>query len=126
MSSRKAHKIWIEQCEAAQTIRARFGLKAAFDYAVGEKLMNFAEAASSHRAFAQELPGFISEVRRLFTADEIRTQLTRIESQLNEEGEEDVLDEDNPLGESPAATAERVRRFMTIKELLTADSLGTS
>ena len=29
MNSREVHKIWIEQCEVAQTIRARFGLKAA-------------------------------------------------------------------------------------------------
>jgi hypothetical protein len=36
MSARKAHHIWIEQCEAAQTIKARFGLTAAFDYLVGE------------------------------------------------------------------------------------------
>ena len=46
MNVRKAHNIWIEQCEAARTIRARFGLQAAFDYAVGEKLMNFASAAA--------------------------------------------------------------------------------
>jgi hypothetical protein len=26
MAQRKAHHIWIEQCEAAQTIKARFGL----------------------------------------------------------------------------------------------------
>lgn len=32
MNVRKAHNIWIEQCEAAQTIKARFGLTAAFDY----------------------------------------------------------------------------------------------
>ena len=31
----KAHDIWIEQCEATQTIEARFGLMAAFDYVVG-------------------------------------------------------------------------------------------
>ena len=49
---------------AVRTIRARFGLKAAFDYVVGEKLINFAEAAFHHPAFAQELPRFISEVRR--------------------------------------------------------------
>ena len=77
MNSREAHKIWIEQCEVAQTIRARFGLKAAFDYVVGEKLINFAEAAFHHRAFAQELPRFISEVRRMFTPEEIGAQLTR-------------------------------------------------
>ncbi len=41
MNSREVHKIWIEQCEVAQTIRARFGLKAAlqrtwYDYGNGE------------------------------------------------------------------------------------------
>ena len=125
MNSSKAHKIWIEQCEATHTIRARFGLKAAFDYIVGEKLINFADAASRHRDFAQELPRFISEVRRMFTPEEIGAQLTRIEREQNQE-EEDVLDEDDPLGEDPASIAERARQFMTIKELLTATTLGTS
>ena len=58
MNIREAHKIWIEQCEAAEKVKARFGLKAAFDYIVGEKLVNFAEASFRHRAFAQELPRF--------------------------------------------------------------------
>ena len=56
MAQSKAHHIWIEQCEAAQTVRARFGLKAAFDYIVGEKLLNFASAASTHPEFARESP----------------------------------------------------------------------
>ena len=59
MNVRKAHNIWIEQCEAAQTIKARFGLTAAFDYLVGEKLMSFAIATSRHPDFARELPRFI-------------------------------------------------------------------
>jgi len=46
MSSGKHQEIWLEQCEAARTIMLRYGLKAAFDYAVGEKLMNFAEAGT--------------------------------------------------------------------------------
>ena len=125
MNSSKVHKIWIEQCEATRTIRARFGLKAAFDYIVGEKLINFTDAASRHRDFAQELPRFISEVRRMFTPAEIGAQLTRIERKQNQE-EEDVLDEDDPLDEDPASIAERARRFATIKELLTATTLGTS
>ena len=79
MNSREAHKIWIEQCEAAETVKAHFGLNAAFDYIVGEKLINFAEAASRHRDFAQELPRFISKVRRMFTPEEMTAQLTRIE-----------------------------------------------
>ena len=59
MNFREAHKIWIAQCEAAETVRARFGLRAAFNYIVGEKLINLVEAASDNRAFAQELPRFI-------------------------------------------------------------------
>jgi len=59
MNVRKVHKIWIEQCDAAQTIRARFGLTAAFDYLVGEKLMSFASAAFRHPDFARELPRFV-------------------------------------------------------------------
>jgi len=125
MSTREAHKIWIEQCEATHTIRVRFGLKATFDYIVGEKLINFAEAASHHRAFAQELPRFISEVRKTFTPEEIGAQLTRIERERNQK-DEDVLDDDDPLRESPAKITERVRQFMMIKELLTAATLGTS
>ena len=61
MNAGKFHQIWIEQCEAAQTIRERYGLEAAFDYAVGEKLMNFASAAHDRPAFASELPRFVSE-----------------------------------------------------------------
>jgi DNA-binding SARP family transcriptional activator len=125
MNARKAHYIWIGQCEAAQTVRARFGLKAAFDYIVAEKLLNFASAASTHPEFARELPRFVSEVRRMFTPDEIATHLPQIE-RAQAEKDVEVLDEDDPFRESPAATAERVRRFNLIKELLTATTLGTS
>jgi hypothetical protein len=124
MNVRKAHNIWIEQCEAAQTIKARFGLTAAFDYVVGEKLMNFASAASRHPDFARELPRFVSEVRRMFTPDEIGAHLAQIKPQI--EKDIDILEEDDPLRESPAAAAERVRQFMLIEELLTATTLGTS
>ena len=53
---------------------------------------NFADVASRHRDFAQELPRFISEMRRMFTLEEIGAQLMRIEREQNQE-EEDVLDE---------------------------------
>ena len=99
MNARKAHRIWIEQCEAAQTIKARFGLKAAFDYLVGEKLVNFVSAASGHPDFARELPRFVSKVRRMFTPDEIGTHLARIERAQNEQ-DADVLEEDDPLREN--------------------------
>jgi hypothetical protein len=124
MNVRKVHKIWIEQCDAAQTIKARFGLTAAFDYLVGEKLMSFASAASRHPDFARELPRFVSEVRRMFTPDEIGAQLAQIERSQDERNV-DVLQADL-LRDGPAAVAECVQQFMLVKELLTAPMLGTS
>jgi len=127
MSAGNHHQIWIERCEAARTIRERFGLQAAFDYAVGEKLMNFASAASEHPAFAGELPRFVSEVRHMFSADEIRSHLARLErEQIERDAENLETDEDEFQYESPARAAERIRQFATIKDLLTRETLGTS
>ena len=127
MCAGKHHQVWIEQCEAARTIRERFGLQAAFDYAVGEKPMNFASAARDHPAFAREFPRSVSEVRCMFSADEIRTHLARLE---REETEKDADTRDPNEGEfpdeSPAGAAERVMLFARIKDLLTAEALGTS
>jgi len=126
MNVRKAHNIWIDQCEAAQTIKAQFGLTAAFDYLVGEKLMSFASAASRHPDFARELPRFVSEVRRMFTPDEIGAQVAQIERSHNEKNADVLEEEDGLLREGPAAVAEYVQQFMQVKELLTAPILGTS
>src|ERR1700736_6512094 len=114
MNVRKAHNIWIEQCEAAQTIKARFGLTAAFDYLVGEKLMSFASAASRHPEFARELPRFVSEVRRMFTPEELRTHIARVEREQREKDADDAEDDDDEwIRESPAGVAERARQFAT-------------
>jgi hypothetical protein len=126
MNVRKAHNIWIEQCEAAQTIKARFGFTAAFDYLVGEKLMSFASAASRNPDFARELPRFVSEVRRMFTPAEIGAQLEQIERSQNERKVDVLEEEDDLLREGPAAVAECVQQFTLVKELLTAPVLGTS
>ena len=125
MTTRNHHEIWIEQCEAAQTIKTRYGVTAAFDYVVGEKLINFASAASQHPEFARELPRFVSQVRRMFTSEEICTHLVRLERGQSERAL-DVSEEDELYPESPVAAAERVRQFTTIKEFLTASQLGTS
>ncbi len=128
MSNREFHKIWIEQCEAAEDIRLRYGTKAAFDYVVGEKLLNFAEAAAGRPEFAKELPRFVARVRSLFTTEELQTHIARIEHERM--GEEtlsaEIDEEDDPFSESPEAAAERARQFSIIKELLSAAELGTS
>src|ERR1019366_123870 len=92
---------------------------------VSEKLMSFASAAFRHPDFARELPQFVSEVRRMFTPDEIGAQLAQIERSQNERNV-DVLEEDDLLREGPAAVAECVQQFTLVKELLTAPMLGTS
>ncbi len=125
MSMHEPHEIWIEQCEAAKTIRQRYGVQAAFDYIVGEKLLNFAFAAGQHPAFARALPQFVSRVREMFTPEQIRTHLERIEHQRKQR-EIDMADDDDPLADNPATAAAQSRQFGTIKELLTAPRLGTS
>ena len=125
MNTRTAHDVWTEQCEAAQRIRVRFGLRAAFDDLVGEKLMNFASAASRHPDFARELPRFISEVRCMFTPDQIRAHRAQMEREQNEQNG-DISADNDPLRESPAAALEAVRQFMMIKDVLTVTRLGTS
>jgi hypothetical protein len=131
----KFHEIWVEQCEA-EGIKRRYGTKAAFDYLVAEKLFNFADAASSHAAFARELPRFVAHVRGLFTVEEMRTHLNRIQceqrdgdayiGECDEFDQEDEREEDAMSLESSAAAAKRARQFALIAELLTATELGTS
>jgi hypothetical protein len=62
---------WLEQCRVTTTIKERHGLKSAFDYLVSEKLLDFARAAEREPELARQLPRFVSEVRRIFDADEI-------------------------------------------------------
>ena len=81
---RRWHEIWMEQCEAAETIRLRYGVESAFDHVVGEKLLNFAEAAAEHAEFAQALPQFVSRVRGMFTPEKMATHLPRAECRRRE------------------------------------------
>ena len=124
-TERRWHEIWPEQCEAAETIRLRHGVESAFDYVVGEKLLNFAEVAAEHREFAQALPQFVSRVRGMFTPEEMETHLARTERRRREMEETAMDDEDSGNGDDEA-TAERARQFDLVKELLTAPALGTS
>ena len=81
---RNPHEMWVEQCAAAQDIKFRYGVKAAFDYLVAEKLLYFANAAATRPECASELPGFVAQVRGLFTPREISTHFARIEREHKE------------------------------------------
>jgi hypothetical protein len=59
-------RIWVEQCEAARGIEDEFGTQQALEYLVGEKFLNFLEAAETHAELQDELPAFVAEVRDIF------------------------------------------------------------
>ena len=126
ISSRRPQEIWVEQCNEARDIRVRYGVSAALDYVVTEKLMNFAGAAAGHPEFARELPRFISTLRSMFTPEELQTHIARVEREQRERAAASSENDDELFAESPAAVAEEERQFAMIKELLTAEALGTS
>jgi hypothetical protein len=101
MSTHCPQDIWIEQCDAAKSISAKFGLKASFDYLVGEKLMNFAESACNHPDFARELPRFIAEVRRMFSAQDMHEHLARIEREQAERTSLELEEDDDAFSRRP-------------------------
>src|SRR5438132_240023 len=118
------HKIWMEQCAATENIRQRFGLENALDYLIGEKLFSFVAASEQHPDFAAELPAFVAEIRRLFTAAEIHEYLDYLERtkflappEPDLERAEDEAEEDPGL-ENPILGAEELLRFPRIRQLL--------
>ena len=60
------HKIWIEQCEATRGIEAEFGTQKALSYLIGEKFLNFLEAAEADTDFRAEIPDFVAEIKSIF------------------------------------------------------------
>ena len=62
----KPHQIWTEQCAAAREIQAEFGTDRAITYLVGEKFINFLDAAETDEAFREEIPEFVAEIRDIF------------------------------------------------------------
>ncbi len=59
-------KVWIEQCDAARRIEDEFGTQDALAYLVGEKFLNFLEAAETHPDFRAEIQSFVVEIRTIF------------------------------------------------------------
>lgn len=67
---------WFQQCEAARSIRGRFGGGKALGYLLGEKFLNFLRAADRDPWLAQMQPRFVEEIRDIFATDELRGYFT--------------------------------------------------
>jgi hypothetical protein len=127
MTLSKPQAIWREQCEAAHGIKERYGLNAALDYLLAEKLLNHAAAAAQNADFARELPSFVAEVRRMFELDDIANYLAQMERRDREQELADLADdEEDAFAETASQLAARKQRFALIKELLTRPQLGTA
>ena len=59
-------KVWIGQCEATRRIEDEFGVRDALVYLVGEKFLNFIEAAETDVDFRAEIPAFVAEIKSIF------------------------------------------------------------
>jgi hypothetical protein len=124
------HKIWIEQCEAAETIRERLGLRIAMDYLIREKLLCFVAAAEQDPEFATELPHFLNQIRKIFTAQQIhnyRDDLQRAKFMSPTDVDQDRDPEDRepefadyPL-DNPILGAQELLRLARVKEMLQAE-----
>src|SRR3974377_1649569 len=62
----KPCEIWIEQCDAARQIEAEFGTQNALDYLIGEKFLNFLQAAEDDAEFRAEIPAFVGGIKTIF------------------------------------------------------------
>ena len=58
-------EIWKEQRDAARQIEAEFGTQKANDYLIGEKFLNFLEAAENDAEFRAEIPAFVAEIKTI-------------------------------------------------------------
>jgi hypothetical protein len=59
-------KLWIDQCDATANIENNFGTQPALDYLIGEKFLDFLEAAESEEEFRDDVPAFVARIKTIF------------------------------------------------------------
>jgi hypothetical protein len=87
-------KIWIEQCEATRGIEDEFGTDRALSYLIGEKFLNYLEAAERDADFRAKIPAFVAEIKKIFE----RWQLAEY---LKKARQTEPFDSDDYEGEDP-------------------------
>src|SRR3954454_16494431 len=89
----KPSKIWIEQCAAARRIEDQFGTDKALDYLIGEKFLNFLEAAETDAEFRAEIPSFVAEIKTIFDQWKLAEYLEV--ARLSEPFDPEIYEEDD-------------------------------
>ncbi len=105
-------KVWITQSDAAEGIRGQFGLSDAIDYLLGEKFLNYLDAAASHPEFEAEVPAFTARVQKIFEPHEILAFFERPTDQDLTPDLEDVDACDVVVGAEKMMLVERAKELL--------------
>ena len=123
----KPCKIWVEQCKAARGIEEDFGTDKALAYLIGEKFLNFLEAAETDAEFRAEIPDFVAEIKTIFERWQLIEYLDI--ARRTEPFDLHIYDEDDDPEEIEMDRQEDIRRCTNdlllverAKEWLLADS----
>ena len=101
-------KIWIEQCDATRHIEDEFGTDKALSYLIGEKFLNFLEAAEIDTEFRSEIPAFVAEIKTVFERWQISEYLEK--ARHGEPFDPSLYDEDDDPELIEMERQEEVRR----------------
>jgi hypothetical protein len=89
------HKFWIEECHVARGIEQEFGVPNALDYLIGEKFLNFLEAADDDAAFRAEIPAFVDEIKTIFEPWQLTEYLEK--ARQTEPFDLDIYEDDDDI-----------------------------
>ena len=117
------HKIWIEQCEASQSIREDFGIQKALGYLIGEKLLDFIRKSNKNPDFAGELPRFVEEIKSIYEPWELGDYLDNVRrvgvsGHIDSDEEIEIMRAAGMIEDDIVHAAEDVLIMERIKELL--------
>ena len=92
----KPCEIWIEQCKATRQIEAEFGTQNALDYLIGEKFLNFLQAAETDAEFRAEIPAFVGGIKTILETRQLAEYLET--ARQSEPFDPSLYDEDEDIG----------------------------
>jgi hypothetical protein len=70
--------IWREQCDAARSIKERFGTQKALGYLIGGKLLAYMRAVNARPDLEADLSRFVAEIKSIFEPLELDAYLSGV------------------------------------------------
>ncbi len=118
-------KIWIEKCDAARMIEDEFGTDKALRYLIGEKFLDYLEAAERLLDFRAEIPAFVAEIKTIFEPWQLAEYLET--ARQSEPFDPSLYDDDEDEDIDPEVVEmERQRRLRACVDLSVARARSAS